>query len=623
MKRLIALLVALCGPLAIGQISYTNTPYTQNFNGLISAGNAGWTDNSTLAGWSSDESQIYAGNGLLADVLASHLVSYGTTAGDRALGSNTGLLGDVIFGFHLVNNTGTTMTGFTLSYTAEQWSRATGGALGIGLLDTASVQYSLTAGDVDGGLATGYTTIPAASYTTPSLLSATLLGSNLDGNAVANRQFISATVTGLSLADGDDLWVRWTRASVLNIGAGIAIDDLTFTAAVVPEPSVVALVLAGLIAVAVTRFRRASRVLPLFVAVGLGGALWAKEDPIRLQLQTDSVILRYSDGGRRMLPLGSSGERIACGNGRALLSYGRDYDGAYQLVLAPDAELPHSSTYTVANHEISVTSDAVVSFRFPSLSQEPVIDVGLVGTVKVDGKVVAVSTSSVPMEEHRISLTYDPLWDSMMIEDDFKKISEMDHKRGDLVVVDSSQYKAAGQLFVANVPTDGPTEVWLRHESFVPMKLTTAQTEAEAEPFLLAQNNQGLTETVTDSPGASPEGFTFRRSASVPILRLLNSSDLFADDVSIQDRSAYLKSIKLQMEETTKQVRALLAKSQTTPLTPEEQAFMQKTGQVVWLVRAKLTDSSRPDLAQDLGEEIMRAQISRVTRLQPLPTTPF
>ena len=75
---------------ASAQVSMTavGSPYQQDFNLLLSSGNQSWTDNTTLAGWYSDENTIYADDG--NDVFGGRLHSYGTSnTTERALGAKS------------------------------------------------------------------------------------------------------------------------------------------------------------------------------------------------------------------------------------------------------------------------------------------------------------------------------------------------------------------------------------------------------------------------------------------------------------------------------------------------------------------------------------------------------
>ena len=60
-------------------------------------------------------------------------------------------------------------------------------------------------------------------------------------------------------AAGDTLWLRWVERNDIGNDHGLAIDDLSFSVTAVPEPGTLALMLAGLAAVAFVARRRACR----------------------------------------------------------------------------------------------------------------------------------------------------------------------------------------------------------------------------------------------------------------------------------------------------------------------------------------------------------------------------
>jgi hypothetical protein len=145
--------------------------------------------------------------------------SFGTTAADRAFG---GLLSGSLtptIGAAYTNNTGSTITSLTISYTGEQWRYgATGRA------DRLDFQYSTTAT----GLGTGtYTDVNALDYTAPNTGTAGLR----DGNAAANRTVgITSTITGLTIANGATFYIRWSDFNATGADDGLAVDDFSLTA---------------------------------------------------------------------------------------------------------------------------------------------------------------------------------------------------------------------------------------------------------------------------------------------------------------------------------------------------------------------------------------------------------
>jgi len=216
-----------------GQISYAGGAYVQDFNTLPASGTFTFTGNgpfafadapigaSGLGGWSFAN---YGGSGANAlfrveagTGTSGSVYSYGAaSATDRALGSLASGTTISRFGVTLVNNTGLTITQFTLGYTGEEWRRGNAAA------NTLTFEYALDPTNLNTG---AFTAAPALNFTAPNTA-----GSNtaLDGNSSANRAAVSGTVTGLSWAPGQTLVLRWTDVNDAGSDDGLSIDDLTF-----------------------------------------------------------------------------------------------------------------------------------------------------------------------------------------------------------------------------------------------------------------------------------------------------------------------------------------------------------------------------------------------------------
>lgn len=161
---------------------------------------------------------------------------------DRALGDITsGTTNTARWGTRFVNNTGTTLTEFTLGYTGEQWRD--GGGTTASVAQSIRVGYSMNAGTIVDTAASGivYTDIAGLEFVSPNVGRTTAAA--LNGNAAENRTVLSATVTGLTWLPGEELWIRWIDSDHTGNDHGLGIDDLTFTA--VPEPATVLLLLPG------------------------------------------------------------------------------------------------------------------------------------------------------------------------------------------------------------------------------------------------------------------------------------------------------------------------------------------------------------------------------------------
>ncbi len=222
------------------QVSFTGSPYVQNFNTLSGTTNnqtaVTWTDNATLVGWYASKSGYHVTDGTMGGTASSFdstsntnnigLISFGAAGStDRALGSRatgTASLGTsnapVQYGVRLVNNTSQTITSFSVMFTGEQWFASTQSAA-----HTLQVDYSVGATS----LTTGTYTSNFVTFTAP--ISTGTTARALDGNASANRVGVARKVTGISWAPGQDLWIRITDTNETGNEQGMAIDDFVFT----------------------------------------------------------------------------------------------------------------------------------------------------------------------------------------------------------------------------------------------------------------------------------------------------------------------------------------------------------------------------------------------------------
>lgn len=219
-------IVCLVNFTLFGQVTLTSgdATYTEDFNTLANTGTAvTWTDNTTITGWYSDETDYDASAGTST---AGALYSFGTgTDSDRALGSlASGGTGTVFYGVRILNNTGSTITEFNVSYTAEQWRQTTAAA------NTTAVSYQVGAT----GLTTGsWTSVTSLDIT--SLQAGTATGS-LDGNDASNQSSLLATIT-TSVANGQEIWIRWVDSDDTGSDHGLAVDNFSITGCGTGEPT--------------------------------------------------------------------------------------------------------------------------------------------------------------------------------------------------------------------------------------------------------------------------------------------------------------------------------------------------------------------------------------------------
>ncbi len=202
--------------------------YAQDFNSL---GNSGTPGMSTLPrGWVLSESGANAdttyGTGTGSSTTG-NTYSFGSAAStERAFGGlQSGNLVPTI-GAAFTNNTGSTVTALSLSYTGEQWRLGTAGRH-----DSLLFQLSLDATSLTTGTWTSY---PPLNFAGPVSTGST---GALDGNSSANRTAISSTITGLSIPNGSVFYIRWNDFNATGGDDGLAVDDFSITPFAAPPPT--------------------------------------------------------------------------------------------------------------------------------------------------------------------------------------------------------------------------------------------------------------------------------------------------------------------------------------------------------------------------------------------------
>lgn len=216
----IALAMVLTAAPAVAQVSIPSygTAVGQNFNSLATAGNSGVVP----PGWAFAE----AGSGANATYTAGNgssnagdSYSFGaTSSSERALGTVLSGNQSLSIGGSYVNNTGGPIVSLAISFVGEQWRLGTQGRA-----DRLDFQYSLNATSLTTGT---WTDVNTLDFSTPNTAAAT---GAIDGNAVGNFTAVSSTITGLSVADGATIWIRWVDFNAQGADDGLAVDDLSVT----------------------------------------------------------------------------------------------------------------------------------------------------------------------------------------------------------------------------------------------------------------------------------------------------------------------------------------------------------------------------------------------------------
>lgn len=202
-----------------------STVYSQNFDSLTNLGsNNTWTDDSTIPGWYSNRSTYTAGTG---SSNTGSLYSFGNAGStERALGSlASGTTATIYYGVRLINDTSNTINALNINYTGEEWRN--GGNTTPQRLD---FQYQIGATNITSG---SWTDFDALDFTSPI---ATSTAGALDGNAAADRTTLSSTLSGLTLAPNQEIWLRWQDLNDIGNDHGLGIDDFSVSATNAPPP---------------------------------------------------------------------------------------------------------------------------------------------------------------------------------------------------------------------------------------------------------------------------------------------------------------------------------------------------------------------------------------------------
>lgn len=255
-STLTALAGSAQGALSITDLSYT---YSQNFDGLANTGTGvAFTNDSTLPGWSlfrqpAPGTAMTTYNTGTGSTNAGAMYSFGAaSATDRALGGLAS--GGAVFGspsagtvaawigVAFTNNTSDGLASITVGFDGEQWRD--GGAA------TPTTQTMVLQWGVGATFAAVTTwTSPGGNFDWSSPVAANLTtGAAVDGNTTGLVSGRGGTISGLSLAVGDTLWIRWLENNDFGNDHGLAIDNFQVTAVTaVPEPAAALLGSLGLI----------------------------------------------------------------------------------------------------------------------------------------------------------------------------------------------------------------------------------------------------------------------------------------------------------------------------------------------------------------------------------------
>lgn len=193
------------------------TRYTQNFNGLISAGSS--TALSThIPGWYASLPAYKADSGVTS---VGYLYSFGDIgSSDRALGALTNTTYPLIeFAVRIVNDSSQTIHHITVQYTGEQWRLGSN-------TNTLAFSYQLNPASPT-NLASGtWVSVPALNFVG---LKTNPVANSLDGNLAANRRQITATIP-VTLNPTESMLLKWSQShGTSDYDQALAVDDLSIS----------------------------------------------------------------------------------------------------------------------------------------------------------------------------------------------------------------------------------------------------------------------------------------------------------------------------------------------------------------------------------------------------------
>lgn len=222
----LALLMGAGAASAQVPITALDVPVVQDFDTLSKTGG---TSTAVPTGWIFSEVGDDADDTYGVDTggaTAGNTYSYGTfNAADRAFGSLASGRLEATLGASFVNNTGGPVVAFTIAYFGEWWRAGNAAS------DPLVFEYSTNATSLTTGTWTAVGALAFGKQDAPCQTSASCGNSGAkDGNQAGLRARRSAVISGLSIASGARLWIRWRDTNAQGNDDGLAVDDFSLTA---------------------------------------------------------------------------------------------------------------------------------------------------------------------------------------------------------------------------------------------------------------------------------------------------------------------------------------------------------------------------------------------------------
>lgn len=139
---------------------------------------------------------------------------------DRAVGLVASGSGNHRIGVQLVNNTGTAISGFSISGATEKYRNGSSTTI----TERVVFQYSTNATSISTGTWVAVSSLDLVEPSNQNIDTNTAV----DGNLAANRSTFTGSIPGM--ASGSTIWIRWTDSDASGNDALLAVDDVVITA---------------------------------------------------------------------------------------------------------------------------------------------------------------------------------------------------------------------------------------------------------------------------------------------------------------------------------------------------------------------------------------------------------